>query len=1433
MPTPSFAQPRPPPRKKTLSQVIYEDSLQASDDRAANDALLQSLAERAPGAYSSTGVRPPPPPRGAAAGAPRAVLFADADAVAAQLAAGRSPSSSSAAASAPGAAVAPAASLPSDAEAVRACQGLRGGRRWLCVAADARLSLRDLSSSPSSGSSSPRASLELGRGSFDSRPLTALGLLCRCAPELMLTMQQGASSGGIARAGAAAANAAAASPEGGDASNLAQRQQLQHQRSLLRPTASNVAAALDRSASLVASAATAASAAAAANSSAATSSSMLNPALVVGSASGSLFLVSLAAAAAAASSSSSTTFSSLAPFARLAGGHRGAVTAVLSLASPTDDGDALLTAAADGCVALWCPSSAASLATVAAASAVISSSATSSSSAAGAAAAALATAATSAATSAAGAAAAAVGAVTYSSSSVLELSPAAVFRAHDGPVTSAVLLRAPGQGPGQSGSGSGGSGGGPLRLATAGDKEAAVWELGSWRSLSKSRPFTNAAVDSLAVAGPGLAPGAPAGLEPSLLLVSGDDASGVFAARIDAPTTAAAARVSTADLSSILPRGTKKVPKIYRIASHASSDAVAVAGNAGVLVLRGGGGRGGGGTSPPLSPPVAALSNTSSAGGGGGCAYAAAHGRFLWFCSFAAGWREDERGRRSPTADLRRRCPVAELPGSCSSPASGGEGRRGGGAAASPRPLGRPELSGSSCGRFVCVLWPEAAEFVVYERPAANENASCGTPRASSGDGGSGGEAPWPRVGEGKAAAAAWADGGVPRLALLSPPPAASASSASDASSSSRNRGKGSKAAAAAAAEAAAANAAAAAGNGASVDVVEFAGGGEAGFVVALDVARNVSREARRVAVGLHGGTMLGVVTVPAAGGAGAEDDGSSSAELSLLPWAASDGSSPDDDTTPPLPAPAALAWSPNAGGLALSYPEEGGVTLLSTSPRLEPFARLPVPGVSAMLWGSGSSGGGGSAGGGGGGGAGGGNVPSLEDGRRLLLLSADAVHVAFVSRLRGRSRAASASPSGFGGPPPVVDLVCVARLGLPSPMPFSRGRTSNNNNNLSSSATTTSSPPTTAVPQPASRPPGCLALAGCGETAVWVVDASGRPHALPLSAPSLRARGLAAAGESEAAVAVAERGGLGVPSGCAGGISSFCCASAAAGRGGTGAATIAATAAVTRLGNSMPAKARASLWRSAGKLAEALNVMEASAGLSVAAVKEDEEEEEDEDEDEEEEVEEDGNEEEAAAVRIPWGAAAEEAISSSSASCVPLFDPSASLSCFDDALAVASAAWSSGDAAETSRALRLALAALPALAASSSSESRLLTAALRAARAGLRREASAALCALLVGRGAGAASDPLLSSSSASSTPRSALDLAAALAAALGGEVPGGAASAASALLSESGAAAEAALWQRAWRGEGGARAAMRVLGDGLLGANGGEAAAAASAAV
>ena len=237
--------------------------------------------------------------------------------------------------------------------------------------------------------------------------------------------------------------------------------------------------------------------------------------------------------------------------------------------------------------------------------------------------------------------------------------------------------------------------------------------------------------------------------------------------------------------------------------------------------------------------------------------------------------------------------------------------------------MGRPELSSSSCGRFVCVLWPEACEFVVFERPAANFSdaaaASGGTPRASSaGDGasGTGGEAPWPRVGEGRAAAAAWADGGVPRLALLSPPPAAPAASSASASSS-RSRGKGGKAAAAAAAEAAAAATAAVAGP--SVDVVEFAGGGEAGFVVALDVARGVSRGAssqgRRVTVGLHGGAMLGVVTVPAGGG-----DDAGLPELSLLPWATSDGASPDD-VTPPLAAPAALAWSPNAGGSPCRIP--------------------------------------------------------------------------------------------------------------------------------------------------------------------------------------------------------------------------------------------------------------------------------------------------------------------------------------------------------------------------------------------------------------------------------------------------------------------------------------------------------------------------------
>jgi hypothetical protein len=274
-------------------------------------------------------------------------------------------------------------------------------------------------------------------------------------------------------------------------------------------------------------------------------------------------------------------------------------------------------------------------------------------------------------------------------------------------------------------------------------------------------------------------------------------------------------------------------------------------------------------------------------------------------------------------------------------------------------------------------------------------------------------------------------------------------------------------------------------------------------------------------------------------------------------------------------------------------------------------------------------------------------------------------------------------------------------------------------------------------------------------------------------------------------------------------------------------------------LGNSMPLKARASLWRNAGKLSEALDVLEVSAGMVQVANKEEEEEEveEEEDEEEEEEVgdddEEEEEEEETEKVRIPWGAAAEEAVSSSSSSSSSSsqFDPSASLSCFDDALTVASAAWASGDAAETSRALKLALAACPSLASSSSSaaESRLLTAALRATRAGLRREASAALCALLAGSGAGSAGDPLLSTPQALLPPRSALDLAAALAAALGGEVPGGAAAAASSLLADNGALAEAALWQRAWKG-GGARQAMRVIGARLLDANGGEAASASA---
>lgn len=1052
-----------------LFQTLYEENLATADDRATQDALLARLAadrDSSGGMGAALLAALPALPARAAAGAPRALAFVDADTITCQLAAQ--------AAASKGGGGATGVSLAN----AHSARPLRG-RRWLAIAADARLVLLDLASGERR---------DLARGALDSKPLTAVAALARpLAPPPRAV-------GG--------AQAAPAPP------------------------------------------------------------APLAPALVVGTGGGSVFVVSLSTAT---------------PVARLAGGHRGgAVVAALPLASPAGDGDALLTAAADGTVALWTATMAGASASAAAA--------------------------------------------------LPTLSPAATFDASPS-LLAACLAPAPAPAPG----------GGPLRLITLGaGGEVASWELGSWRLVGRGTPAPPRAPPDALAATP--APGTHTGGDAPVLLVGGSGGGRVFAARADAP---AAPALCVADGTAALPRGTKKDAKVYALASHPTRAwTVALASNAGVLLLAPPAG------APPPTPPATPLPPLLGAPDRGGVAFAYAHGRALWVADFAAGWRDDG-GVRAPTADLRARGVVADL----------------------PDVAGTPDLSSSSCGRYVCVVWRGAGIFAVFERPAEGL-----LPRAS-GSGATASAPPtlrWARVGAGRGVSAAWA-AGAPRLAVLAPPPPPAPPTPGRVRHGSTR------------------DEAAPPLGPATVDFIEFEGGASPGCVVAVDAVG--ARDGPPLA--LHGGAMLGVARGGAGGGC-----------FTLHAW------NEPATSTPPLPRPAAVAWAPKADALALAL--EGCVEVYTTAGgSLTRAAALPIARVAAASW----------------------------DGARLLLITPDAVHVAVIGGLSG------------GGNGLAVDLATIAVASPrapppPSPLPPSR-------------------------PTPVQRPPGPLTLAGSSESAVWVVDAAGRPHPLPASSAATRARALAAAGDVGAAVAVAERG---LPRSAHADAAAFFAAAA----GALGAAAGARLAGV-------PPCARAALLRAAGDAPGAVAALEVAAGVARGG----------------------GLAAGFGSAAFEAAAAETDAVSDSDAGSVPDWgavaavvdaaaavddgpDPDAAAALVADALATASAAYASGDPDATHAALRLALSGAPSL-----TDPDLCAVLLRAARGGVGESAVAAVARL----------------AAAARAPPAATAFAAALAA---DPV------AAAALLARAGDPARAALFLAAWK-DGGARGAVAAWGGAAAAAAGG----------
>ena len=1082
----------------------------------------------------------------------------------------------------------------------------------------------------------------------------------------------------------------------------------------------------------------------------------LAPTLAVGTASGSVFLLSP---------------DSGAVLARLGGAHKGAVTCVLALPSPDGcAGDILITGAADGSVAFWQPSAAAAAAATVLVGAVA---------------------------AAGGNEAATASLVAGGAGGLPELPAAAVIQAHAGGVVAAVLACVPDPPPksaaGNPGAAAARPGAPPtpaLRLATAGaDGTVALWEVGgAGRQLARARPLPPPPPGA-AGTGPagGLAPGgliacrggsSPGGAD-CLLLISGDapgvwawparawEAAGAVASPLAFPGGggggAAAGRGARRppDLRACLPSGSKRLPKLYALASHPlRGDVAAVGGNAGVLLLRGGGGGGPGAAAPTTveaaaPAPAPPLARVPPGRGRGGCAFLAASRGRLWGVEYRAGWREEAGGANgnapatgttaaarisarpatSMTADLASRGIVGDLPDH-------------------PGPC---RVLASACGGWVAVLWPGAGRFAAFERPPDE--------RAAAPPGGGGppppappvGARPWIPAASGTALDLAWATAS-PRLAVLTPAAAPAGGGGDEGGQGGRRRpSRG--------------------GGGApppqpapppSVDLVDFAPSSSADDCGGATLVATGVGPPGPPAVRLHGGGMLGVVV---AGGG-----------LHLLPWADPAAGAP---TAPsfPGPAPAWVGWAPAGAGLALAAAD--GVQLLARRAAggggggggeggpstLTPFARPAIRGVSAGAW----------------------------DAQHLTLLSPAAVHVCFIAGLGGRGT-------------PTVEVLCAAALS-PGPSAFP--------------------PPPAggaylAFPPPSVRPPGALTLAGASDGALWVVDTALRPTPLPLASHAgARARGLAAAGDTDGAAAVAARG---LARHAHGDAAAFFAAAA----GGPGAAAGAELAGLAPRG-------RAALARAAGRLAAAVRDLEEAAGgtpppprppsptpaalplagggggeslprpssvapaAPPAAYSTDS-----------------GGDSAPLPPAIEWGAPLAAALAAGRAAggrkqgaappapallTAAAASPAAAAAVVTDALSLAGAAWAAGEAETAARALGVALAAAPCL-----PPGPLVAVLVRAARAGRAPDAVSALAALATIRDAGwggeGAAGPAVG--------------VAALAAALAGGSVGGNNPSVPALLASAGLVSEAALWATTWR-DGAAPACVAAWADAIAAACGG----------
>jgi hypothetical protein len=172
---------------------------------------------------------------------------------------------------------------------------------------------------------------------------------------------------------------------------------------------------------------------------------------------------------------------------------------------------------------------------------------------------------------------------------------------------------------------------------------------------------------------------------------------------------------------------------------------------------------------------------------------------------------------------------------------------------------------------------------------------------------------------------------------------------------------------------------------------------------------------------------------------------------------------------------------------VALGYLRQ--VQLFRARPCFEPIGAIPVAGATGAAW-------------------------AL---RQLYLSTTTGVYVAFIAA--GESQGPTGrslldlGDDGAGPKEPAVALVALASLGGTDAAGSLRA------------ADGGGQPGDAALPAPAPRPPGPVALLGAFEGSVWMVNSFGQPTALPMSHPGLRTRGLAAMGDVVGAVRVAAAG--------------------------------------------------------------------------------------------------------------------------------------------------------------------------------------------------------------------------------------------------------------------------------------------------------------------